>query len=266
MALKRATLSQRLVDELAMQRRDILALHLANDPALALEVAVFAIADRQRIGWTDGAGSTLQAPTASGPVHGFEAKDAPATAALAEHRAGLDTSWCAGETKAARFAAYRALDDDVRAVWLGTVVARSLEASLNVAGPRACRFHDHLGMLIGIDVAGWWRPTAANYFDRVSKAVILDAFSEVGGPELASRYAQSKKADLAATAERIFSGNFIAEVEVKERALAWLPPAMRFADEPTAQAIDDDAVTPAVDDQDDVGVLPASFEETELAA
>ena len=265
-ALKRATLSQRLVDELAMQRRDILALHLANDPALALDMAVFAITDRQRIGWTDGAGSTLQAPTASGPVHGFEAKDAPATAALAEHRAGLDKSWCSGETKAARYAAYRALDDDVRAVWLGTVVARSLEASLNVAGPRACRFHDHLGMLIGIDVAGWWRPTAANYFDRVSKAVILDAFAEVGGPELASRYEQSKKADLAATAERIFSGNFIAEVEVKERALAWLPPAMRFADEPTAQAIDDDAVTPAVDDQDDVGVLPASFEETELAA
>ena len=65
---------------------------------------------------------------------------------------------------------------------------------------------------------------------------------EVGGLELSNRYGASKKADLAATAERIFSGNFIAEAEVKQRAAQWVPDAMRFAD-PLApvEVLEDDA-------------------------
>ena len=50
----------------------------------------------------------------------------------------------------------------------------------------------------------------------------------MGGPELVSRYAGSKKADLASAAERIFSGEFIGEADVKEQALAWVPAVMRF--------------------------------------
>ena len=41
-------------------------------------------------------------------------------------------------------------------------------------------------------------------------------------------YASVKKGDLAASAERIFAGATIAEVEVRERALAWVPDVMRF--------------------------------------
>ena len=77
-------------------------------------------------------------------------------------------------------------------------------------------------------MAAWWRPSAANYFDRVSKQVILGAIGEAGGPELSARFAAAKKGDLAASAERIFAGSFITEAEVKERALAWIPAAMRF--------------------------------------
>jgi ParB family chromosome partitioning protein len=36
---------KRLVDELAMQRRDVLSLHVASDPSLALDVLVFTLAD-----------------------------------------------------------------------------------------------------------------------------------------------------------------------------------------------------------------------------
>ena len=232
---KRATLSQKLIDELAMQRRDILALHLANDPSLALDVAIFSIADDNRLGRSEPTGTTLRGSAATGPVHGFEATDAPATAALAEARLGLDTSWCGSDTKAERFLAFRDLPDESRAAWLGMVVARTLEASLNASGAaaRGCRFHDLLGTQLGIDVAAWWRPTAANFFDRISKATILDALSQVGGPELASRYAGSKKAELAAAAERIFSGNFIAEIETKQAAVAWIPDVMRFAGQPS---------------------------------
>ncbi|MCI1755218.1 MAG: hypothetical protein LKM31_05050 [Sphingobium sp.] len=108
-------------------------------------------------------------------------------------RSGLDESWRAGEDDFVPLRSVSGAADDSRAAWLGYVVARSLEASLNMAGERQLPFQDHLGSLIGIDMAQWWRPTAANYFDRVSKQVILDALTDVGGLELSSRFARSRK-------------------------------------------------------------------------
>ncbi len=226
---RRTTLSKRLVDELAMQRRDVLALHVASDPGLALDILVFTLADADTHDWRARAATTLRAPLPAGPIIGFEAKDAPASGALAELRSSLDESWRAGTDATSRFDLFRALSDDSRAAWLGYVVARSLEASLNMAGERQLPFQDHLGSLIGIDMAQWWRPTAANYFDRVSKQVILDALTDVGGLELSSRFASVKKGDLAMSAERVFAGTYITEVEVREKALAWVPEVMRFA-------------------------------------
>lgn len=244
---RRAAMSQRLVDELAMQRRDVLALHVASDPGLALDLFVFALADADTTRFGPTPGLTIRGAAATGPAHDFVAHDAAATASLAELRSGLDESWRAGDTVTVRFDLFRRLDEAARAVWLGWVVGRTLEASLNMQGGRSNIFHDHLGRLMGIDMAAWWRPTAANFFDRVSKTVILDALADVGGATLSSRFTASKKGDLAASAERIFSGNFITEVEVKDRALGWLPAAMTFAAAPSERS---DEITEECDDED----------------
>src|SRR3546814_5719425 len=98
--------------------------------------------------------------------------------------------------------------------------------------------HDALGSLLEIETAHWWRPTAANYFDRVAKARTLEAIDAAGGPELVSRYAASKQSELASAAERIFSGNFIGETDVKERAQAWVPSIMRFTRSEEAELAD----------------------------
>ena len=90
---------------------------------------------------------------AAAGVHPHEAKDAPASSALAELRSSLDESWRSGTDAASRFDLFRSLPDDSRAAWLGYVVARSLEASLNMSGERQLPFQDHLGSLIGIDMA-----------------------------------------------------------------------------------------------------------------
>jgi len=235
---RRSVLSKRLVDELAMQRRDVLSLHVASDPTLALEVLVFTLADADTNDWKSRAASTLRGGTPNGPIIGFEPTDTPASAGLAELKAGLDESWRTGENPAARFDLFRALDYDARASWLGFLVGRTLEASLNLDGDRRIAFIDHLGGLVGIDMARWWRPTAANYFDRVSKQVILDALGDVGGPDLSSRFAAVKKRDLAMSAERVFAGSYITEVEIRDRALAWVPVAMRFGEISAANATD----------------------------
>lgn len=223
-----AGLSQRLVDELAMQRRDILAAHVAADPALALDLATFLMVDRESGCSGEKSGSSLVACPPSDPVAGFRTPDAAAAVASGKASDALDRAWTAGATRAERFDAFRALPQAVRSAWLGQAVARTLEASLNLAGPRACAFHNHLGRLLGIEVAAWWRPTGANYFDRVAKSVALAALAEVGGPGFAALHARSRKAELAQSCDQIFAGDFIGAVEVKEAALAWVPDAMRF--------------------------------------
>jgi ParB family chromosome partitioning protein len=232
------SLSRGLVDELAIQRRDVLAVHVAADPALALDLAIFLMIDREAVYTSEKSGSSLAAMPPQEPVFGFRTPDGAATRARAQADEALDRSWTGGATRAQRFDAFRTLPDEARAAWLGHAIARTLEASAN-AGERGCRFHDHLGRLLGVDVAKWWRPTGANYFDRVPKAMILSALEEVGGPAFASRYAKAKKAELSESAERIFSGDFIGEVEVKERVLAWVPEAMRFAPAPAAASAEE---------------------------
>jgi ParB family chromosome partitioning protein len=222
-------LSRALIDELAIQRRDVLAVHVAADPALALDLATFLMVDRDAVYSSEGSGSSLMALAPSDPVFGFETPDAKATVARAKGVDALDRGWTSGRSRSERFDAFRALPAEARSAWLGHAVARTLEASANTAGERKCAFHDHLGQLLGIDVAAWWRPTGANYFDRVSKAVTLAALQEVGGPAFASAYTGLKKAELSQSAERIFAGDFIGEAEAKQRALAWVPEPMRFA-------------------------------------
>ena len=157
---------------------------------------------------------------------------------VAEFAGSLDESWRAGESDVERFARFRALSDEARSAWLGHVVSRTLVASLACEGERLVPMHEALGSLLEIETAHWWRPTAANYFDRVAKARTLEALDAAGGPELVSRYAASKKAELASAAERIFSGNFIGEADVKERAQAWVPSIMRFAGSDEAKLAD----------------------------
>ena len=269
-----AGLSQRLVDELAIQRRDILSVHIAADPGLALDLAIFLMIDRDAGYSGEKSGSSLVASPSSDPVSGFKTPEATATIMSAEASEALDRSWTEGKTRAGRFDAFRALPEEARAAWLGHAVARTLEASLNLAGERSCAFHDHLGQLLGIDVARWWRPSGANFFDRVPKSVTLAALAEVGGPDFAGRYASAKKAELAQSSERIFSGDFVGEVEVKEAALAWVPDAMRFAPtpvpaEPEGPETEADAGTEVPDDAEKIGEddsTAAPVEEIEEAA
>ncbi|HEY5723794.1 MAG TPA: chromosome partitioning protein ParB, partial [Allosphingosinicella sp.] len=132
--------------------------------------------------------------------------------------------------------AFRALGDEARAAWLAHTLAHTLEARLGGGEVGGCPFHDHLARLLDIDVASWWRPRGATWFDRVPKALALDALAEIGGPAFAARYAKAKKAELSENCERVFAGEFVGEAEVKQAALAWVPDVMRFTEPPVEDA------------------------------
>ena len=257
-------LSATLIDELATQRRQILAVHVASDPAIALDLTIFLMA--QNVVFEQAHipnHSTLKSSAAGFPIFGFRDEGSMASQTIDDQRQKLDTSWAGLPTMTARFDAFRALDDEARGAWVAYSIARTLEPTLNVAeGYRSNGFHDHLGRLLDIQVENWWRPTAENFFGRVKKTVMLDALEEIGGPILRGRYKDAKKGDLAGTCASLCNGQGIVEAEIREKATAWLPEAMRF------EGIEKAARTPLRSSfaDDETGTDPDEDEDTDLDA
>ena len=241
-----ASYSMRLRDELAMMKTELLALHIANDPQFALDLGTFIMADDAcHRGWT-GMPSELRAKVPSPRISGYES-DTPAARAWAKLDETLDRGWINHATVEARYDAFCALDDAARAAWLGWAIARTMTAIPD--GQTGSVFLNHLGGKLAIDVASWWRPTARNFFDRLTKPMILGLFEGISGLELRNRYANSRKFALAVSAEKLFAGEIIADAEVKARAIAWLPEPIRFgesaADSGEPTEVDVDALTDA---------------------
>ncbi len=228
-------LGKPLRDELAVQRTKLLGLHLASDPGMAVDLAIFLLADAQaRPGYHSDHGSSLQGGAPSRAPFGYTL-EGTIIDQLQAFSDGLDHGWAGHHDITDRFDAFRTLDDEKRGAWAGWMVARTLEPKL--ADESGAAFHNHLGRNLGIDVAAWWRPTAANFFNRVRKGVVLDALETIGGNDLRSRYASAKKGDLASAAEKICAGTAIIEAEVRAKAIAWVPDVMLFgADSAVAAA------------------------------
>ncbi|WP_052208869.1 ParB/RepB/Spo0J family partition protein [Croceibacterium mercuriale] len=216
-------ISQSLFDQLAVQRRNILAASLLGDPGLALDFAIFSLAASE---YASDKGTSISAGRPQDPARG-DIPQGTAETMLAEARDALDASWREPKSVVDRFIAFRALDDDAKAAWLAYTVATSLEAKKGY-GSAYHPVHALLGTLLEIDVPALWRPTSENFFDRISKTQCLAALTDVGGAELAARYAASKKPDLSAACSKLFAGESIVEPEVRDRAVEWVPPAMRF--------------------------------------
>lgn len=240
--------SQRLSQELAEMKSELLRVHIASDPRFALDLGTFWMVDKatRHSGAFDLA-TELKADKPWSSLTGFQ------SGTLAAEEWGkideaLDRSWTEAGDTCQRYHAFCSLPDDARAAWLAWAVARTLHAV--TADSKAVAFINHLGTKLDIDVAAWWRPTANNYFDRLSsKAAILAHLDEIGGKELSSRYGASKKHDLATSAEKIFAGTVPIEAEIRDAALAWVPDVMRYAEAPIEA--DDVEPVPMNDEHED---------------
>jgi ParB family chromosome partitioning protein len=62
-----------------------------------------------------------------------------------------------------------------------------------------------LAQAVGLDMHSWWTPTAAGYFDHVSKAHVLEAV-QAFAPTNVQRLAKLKKPQMASEAERLAAG------------------------------------------------------------
>lgn len=257
---KRFGIKKRFVDgrlRLASLAAPIFAALAEGNPGLALDYALFAMADKS-VGYRQ-YGTTIEAKGPQDPNVG-ELPVSRAREVIAQAKDELEAGWTGHKTDVERFQAFRALDDDAKAAWLAFVVAMSLEAKPTYDA-RQNPLQNRVAQILDIDVASWWRPTAINYFLGVNKAALLTVLTEIGGATLSSRYAASKKAEIAENCEKLFSGNAIVESDVRARALAWVPNTMLFLEAAAAAPLegggddldDEDA---ASEDADETGDAP----------
>src|SRR3546814_3834269 len=90
---------------------------------------------------------------------------------------------------AGRYDAFCALGEEARAAWLAWAIARTIHSVPMKDSDSG--FVDHLGRKLEIEVAAWWRPTAANYFKRLTQSPIIDLFQDIGGIELSQSYGRT---------------------------------------------------------------------------
>jgi ParB family chromosome partitioning protein len=80
-----------------------------------------------------------------------------------------------------------------------------------------------LAQAVGLDMHAWWTPTAAGYFDHVSKAKALEGVQAFATGEV-NRLGKLKKAQIASEAERLAAGT------------GWLPAMFRAQEVATVDA------------------------------
>lgn len=229
------SLSAKLADELRLQRRDVLAAHLASNPTAAMNYMIFSLAlSKMSHRSSAGSGTTI---SPGSPQDGMG--DYPKGTANEHLNAVFDTlntDWYNQPHVTQRFDAFVELSDDEKAAWVAYIMSTTLVAIGSYGMDADYALQAHIAGLLAVDFPAMWRPTAANYFDRVKKDVILDALEEVGGETLRLRYSAAKKRELATSAETIFSGQAILDADVKQRALEWIPSEMSFSAELAANA------------------------------
>lgn len=159
-------------------------------------------------------------------------EDTAAGHALKATEKALPTDWLKAKSDAERFRAFTGLSDTQKLDLLAWCVAGSLQPQLG--SPQSASAYE-LGLsLTGADVAGYWRPSVANYLGRITRDQLLELGRSLLGDAWAQSRFRDKKGELAAQLERAFAepekhGRTPEQVEKLTR---WLPDGMAFT--PTA--------------------------------
>ncbi|WP_095085307.1 ParB/RepB/Spo0J family partition protein [Mesorhizobium sophorae] len=203
-----------LVEDLTAQKTAALRIELARSPDVALAAVVHAIATSA---FYHSSGSALKLSlTTRGLQRSIKEHESCRAmlaldverdriiALLPEDQADL-WDWC-----------LKALRDDLLDV-LAVAAAHSIDAVESKADAnRSGRAQgEALAAALGLDMADWYRPTAAGYFARISKDAILTDLEQARQTPCAPAWFKMKKGELAVLAER----------DTAERG--WLPALLR---------------------------------------
>ena len=201
---KTAAMSDRLAQRLSAHRTAALQIEVARHPQVALAALVHgmvqAVLQESHYGHDLPLGVSLKVQDR---LEGM-APDWPESPAIVALRELQQVAGAAlPQDSAELFAALLAKSQDELVRLLAVCVASTVDVVKHRAMPR--QPGEELAQAVGLDMAAWWQPSAEGYFKHVPKAAILQAVGEYA-PELVSRLAKLKKADIASEAERLADG------------------------------------------------------------
>jgi ParB family chromosome partitioning protein len=198
----RGGLSEKLVRRLSAHRTDALQAEVARHPRIALVALVHQLAQRVILGGYGASPVNISAtPQDRMKQHAPDVAEAPAAQGLRAVREAW-ASRLPGDPKAL-FAELLAMEHEELLSLLALCVGLTVSAIAQREDEAPAEL---LAQAVALDMHSWWTPTAAGYFDHVSKARALEAVL-VFAPGQVQRLAKLKKAQIASEAERLAAGS-----------------------------------------------------------
>lgn len=196
-------ISEKLAKRLSAHRTAALQAEVARHPHVALVALVHRLALRVIVDsyGTGGSSVGISATPQDGlGLHAPDMAEAPAAVGMRKVR----QAWAdrLPEDPDALFAELLAFPQQELLSLLAVCVASTVSVlgSQEEEVPAA-----ELARAVNLDMHDWWTPTAAGYFEHVSKAKVLEAV-QVFAPDQVNRLAKLKKAEIASEAERLAMG------------------------------------------------------------
>jgi len=219
---KAVALSEKLVRRLSAHRTAALQAEVARHPHIALVALVHRLASRVICDGYEGSPINITATAhVDGLVtHAPDVVEAPAATGLRRVR----EAWAQRlpSESDALFTELLGMPQGELLSLLAVSVASTIGAVCSRESERPALLLAHA---LGLDMHDWWAPTAAGYFEHVSKAKALEGV-QAFAPDQVARLAKLKKVELASEAERLAACS------------GWLPP-MLCADAPKANDAED---------------------------
>ncbi|WP_391349797.1 ParB/RepB/Spo0J family partition protein [Azospirillum sp. A23] len=237
-----------LVTDLEAHRTQAFQLALAQEPQYAKSYLIYTLWVKLSMRCNMAAASNLSGhfERLSGSV--VKMGETPAGAALAKLLDAFKSmiepeDGYSGREALPLFRTIHSLSDADKDAVLAVLFAQTISVSLSEHGGKRDDVVEHIGTEIGCDPARTWRPTAPEFWSRVSKGFVLDEVAVVG--KGVQTLAPAKKAQMVSTLDRWFGSPdaimlselgpvaAAADAPISQDMVAgiqqWLPPGMAFA-------------------------------------
>lgn len=204
-------LSRTLVEDLGVERADAVAASLLDQPDLAQDGLLFAIASQVLAQDLAIADIEIRCRAADRSHSRPEARDAATQKVVEDTHRDLELSWLdQGLSAGQQFLAFQCLEPTMKgriAAWcLGTLVSPGVVDGSEHRGRDS--FVQTLAAIALPDIRTRWLPTEANYWSRVTKGHMLDLLRKFGMSDAADDMRSAKKTTLSAHMSRLFATPF----------------------------------------------------------
>ena len=234
---KGTRLAAALCDDLRALRTEVIKSRLADNPGAALDLLVSHLAgkllaadeERPSLGITAGASARY-------PIRQERHAEIESVIENDKHwkrRVKPPAGYAAATTRAARFAAIRAMDGPAKMKLLAGMVAMTLTPQL-AFDDNALDEVEMTVAVLGIDFAAEARPTRGLFWSQLTRDRMLRIAAQTLGAEWVARHRDAKKSELAQRMADAFGAGTEGpdvDAEAAARALAWAMPGLKAFDQ-----------------------------------